>query len=190
MKTALVYILGFTFSFTAISGGMYFLSRNYPWMFNAAHTDNNGGKLTPTVTIPGFGPGEAVADTTRGHNETISTLKEMLAEKNDSLADKDDSISVLDSTISQLQQNNSDDDSMVKQLQAQVNAWNSKQKKNMASAYEDMDPAVAAKIMANLDNRDVIFILSSVRKKQAAKIMGALDPVRAAKLISDLSHTK
>ncbi len=190
MKTALAYILGFTVTFTAISGGMYFLSKKYPWMFSPGQKSNNGGKLKSTVNIPFVDPSTANADTTGDRNETVETLKAMLATKNDSLAVQVDTIQSLDSQVVQLRQNKSDEDNMIAKLQSQVKLWGNQKRKDMAAAYQDMSPAAAAKIMANLDDKDIVFILSTVQKKQAARIMGALDPTRAAKLISSLDHSQ
>jgi len=123
-------------------------------------------------------------------DETVNTLKAMLAEKNDSIVVKDDSIQQLTTTLAQLQKKNSDDNTVIAQLQTQVNSWTSQKRKDLAGAYNDMDAGAAAKIMRNLSDGDVIFILSSVQKKQAAKILGELDPARAAKLMTSLGHTK
>ena len=170
------------------------MSEKYPWMFNSGETNNNNGKLKSTVNVPpGLPATEAPvqsSDSSRGDNETVNTLKTMLAEKNDSLATKNDSITQLNSMVAQLQKKSADDNIVITQLQTQVNSWNSERRKDLASAYNDMDANAAAKIMKNLNDKDVIFILSSVQKKQAAKILGDLDPVRAAKLMTSLSQTK
>lgn len=193
MKTALAYVLGFSMTFTVIGGGMYFVSSKYPWMFGSSN-DKASNKLNSTVTLPTELPPppetEVQADSSKGSNETVNTLKTMLAEKNDSLSARDDSISQMSNTLAQLQKKNSDDNTVIAQLQEQVNSWNSERRKELASAYNDMDPAVAAKIMKNLSNKDILFVLSSVQKKQAAKIIAALDPVRAAKLMTSLGTSK
>ncbi|HUI29753.1 MAG TPA: hypothetical protein VLX91_06015 [Candidatus Acidoferrales bacterium] len=194
MKTALGYVLGFSMTFTVITGGMYFVSEKYPWMFNGGDSDTNDGKLKSTVTPPPSVPAAETpvepSDSTKGSNETINTLKTMLAEKNDSISMRDDSIRQLNSVVSQLQRKNTDDNVVITQLQGQVNSWNSERRKELAGAYSDMDPAAVAKIMRNLDDKDIIFILSSVQKKQAAKILGELDPARAAKLMTSLGKGK
>jgi flagellar motility protein MotE (MotC chaperone) len=194
MKTALAYILGFSLTFTVITGGMYFMSSRYPWMFKSGDSGTDSGTLKPTVALP---PSVAVAenpsqpsDSTKESNETVNTLKAMLAEKNDSISIKDDSIQQLNSLVAQLQKKNSDANIVVTQLQSQVNSWNSQRRKDMASAYNDMNAASVAKIMTKLDDKDIIFILSSVQKKQAAKILGELDPSRAARLMTSLSQIK
>ncbi|MGO9480992.1 MAG: MotE family protein [Candidatus Kryptoniota bacterium] len=194
MKTALAYVLGFSMTFTVIGGGMYFLSSKYPWMFGTSG-DKGSDSLKSTVTL-----GTTIApqpesevqqsDSSKGSNETINTLKSMLAEKNDSLAAKDDSIQHMNDTLTQLQKKNSDANTMIAQLQEQVNSWNSERRKELASAYNDMDPVVAAKIMKNLSDRDILFVLSSVQKKQAAKILAELDPARVAKLMTGLGPSK
>ncbi|MFZ1081930.1 MAG: hypothetical protein WAO19_08390 [Candidatus Kryptoniota bacterium] len=193
MKTALAYVLGFSMTFTVIGGGMYFVSSKYPWMFGSSN-DKASNKLNSTVTLPTELPPppetEVQADSSKGSNETVNTLKTMLAEKNDSLSARDDSISQMSNTLAQLQKKNSDDNTVIAQLQEQVNSWNSERRKELASAYNDMDPAVAAKIMKNLSDKDILFVLSSVQKKQAAKIIAALDPVRAAKLMTSLGTSK
>jgi flagellar motility protein MotE (MotC chaperone) len=196
MKTALAYVLGFSLTFTAITGGMYFMSSKYPWMFKASPSETNNGKLKSTVALPtGLPTTEtptpvATTDSTTGGDETVNTLKAMLAEKNDSISIKNDSIQQLNSTLTQLQRKSSDDNTVITQLQNQVSSWNSQRRKDLAGAYNDMDAGAAAKIMRNLDDKDIIFILSSVQKKQAAKILGELDPVRAAKLMTSLGQTK
>jgi len=194
MKTALAYILGFSLTFTVITGGMYFVSSKYPWMFKSDDSETNSGALKPTVAMP---PGVAAAESpvqsgeaAKDSNETMNTLKTMLAEKNDSISIKDDSIQQLNSMVAQLQKKNSDANIVIAQLQTQVNSWNSQRRKDMASAYNDMDAASVAKIMTKLDDRDIIFILSSVQKKQAAKILGDLDPGRAARLMASLGQLK
>lgn len=180
-------------TFTVIGGGMYFVSSKYPWMFGSSN-DKASNKLNSTVTLPTELPPppetEVQADSSKGSNETVNTLKTMLAEKNDSLSARDDSISQMSNTLAQLQKKNSDDNTVIAQLQEQVNSWNSERRKELASAYNDMDPAVAAKIMKNLSDKDILFVLSSVQKKQAAKIIAALDPVRAAKLMTSLGTSK
>jgi len=190
MKTALAYLLGFSMTFTVITGGMYFLSSKYPWMFGA--TDAKTKQPAPSIE-PNLVPqqvAEVQSDSSKDSSETISTLKTMLAEKNDSLAAKEDSICQLSAAVAQLQKKNSDANNVITQLQQQVDSWNSERRKELASSYNDMDPAVAAKIMKNLSDKDVLFVLASVQKKQAAKILGALDPVRAAKLMTILGSSK
>ena len=186
MKTALAYVLGFSMTFTVIAGGMYFLSDKYPWMFGPS----GAGPKQPAVPIEtSFAPQPEVgfqSDSSKDSNETINTLKSMLAEKNDSLAARDDSITQINNTLAQLQKKNSDANTVIAQLQQQVDSWNSERRKELASSYSDMDPAVAAKIMKNLSDKDVLFVLASVQKKQEAKILAALDPVRAAKLMTIL----
>jgi len=170
------------------------MSSRYPWMFKSGDSGTDSGTLKPTVALP---PSVAVAenpsqpsDSTKESNETVNTLKAMLAEKNDSISIKDDSIQQLNSLVAQLQKKNSDANIVVTQLQSQVNSWNSQRRKDMASAYNDMNAASVAKIMTKLDDKDIIFILSSVQKKQAAKILGELDPSRAARLMTSLSQIK
>ncbi len=194
MKTALAYVLGFSMTFTVIAGGMYFLSDKYPWMFSASGSGASSEKLKSNVVVPpGLGATETPvesSDSTKGSSETINTLKSMLAEKNDSISIKNDSIQQLNSTVTQLQKKNSDANTVITDLQNQVNIWNSQRRKDMAAAYNDMDAGAAAKIMKNLDDKNIIFILSSVQKKQAAKILGELDPQRAAKLMTSLGQAK
>ncbi len=195
MKTVVAYALGFSVTFSVIAGGMYFLSERYPWMFgnSEAQTTSKEHPKRLASAAPGLmgldGNGGS-SDSTRGVNETINTLKTMLAVKNDSIAAKDDSIHQLDSTVTQLRQKYSDANTMVTELQSQVDSWKSQRRKDLASAYNDMDPSAAAKIMNSLDDRDIIFILSSVQKKQAGKILGQLDPVRAAKLMMSLRSSQ
>jgi len=190
MKTVSAYILGFSMTFTVIAGGMYFLSSRYPWMFGNQGTQQSEEKLKPSASIPSVPGGVDVAstqgDSVRENNETVNTLRQMLAAKNDSIRTKDDSISALNTQLTQLRKKTSDDKGVISQLQSQVNSWTSQTKKDMASTYNDLDPASAAKIMRNLDDNDVIFILSSVQKKQAAKILSELDPARAAKLMTSI----
>ena len=195
MKTIVAYVLGFSVTFTVIAGGMYFLSEKYPWRFgqsDAQTVKNASAKVAATNPggLVGMSGGSAGADTSSGANETVITLKKMLAAKNDTIAVRDDSIRSLSRSLSQLQMKTSDASSMIAQLQSEVNSWKSKKKADLASAYNDMDPAIAAKIMTNLDDRDIIFILSTIQKKQAGKILGDLDPTRAAKLMMSLNTTK
>ncbi len=195
MKTIVAYVLGFSITFTVIAGGMYFLSEKYPWMF--------GQSVAQTVKSPadslavagsggltGLSGGGAGTDSSGSVNETVITLRKILAAKNDTIAVRDDSIRALNQSLSQLQMKTSDATGMIAQLQSEVNSWKSKKKADLASAYNDMDPAAAAKIMANLDDSDIIFILSTIQKKQAGKILGDLDPTRAAKLMMSLNSTK
>jgi flagellar motility protein MotE (MotC chaperone) len=195
MKTVLAYALGFSMTFSVIAGGMYFLSEQYPWMFghSAAQTTEKAPakpQLAAASGIIGMDGTGSATDSSKSVSETVATLKEMLAAKNDSIATRDDSISQLSKSVSQLQQKNSDASNVIAQLQSQVNSWNNQRRKDLASAYNDMDASAAARIMKNLDDKDVIFILSSVQKKQAGKILGQLDPVRAAKLMMSLGHPK
>ncbi len=193
MKTFLAYALGFSMTFTVIAGGMYFLSEKYPWMFG--HSDAQTTKSEPaskpsSVGLVGMGGNGSPVDSSGGSNETVLTLKKMLAAKNDSISARDDSIRALNEQLSQLRMKSSDAKSVISRLQNQVDSWNNQRRKDIASAYNTMDPAAAAKIMKNLDDRDVIFILSSVQQKQAGKILGKLDPARAAKIMMSLSSSK
>ncbi len=195
MKTILAYVFGFSVTFTVIAGGMYVLSRNYPWMFGTSQAhDKNEPKLKSTVSLPSGNPGgiagSTVGDTTSSQNEVVTTLKEMLAAKNDSISAKDAVIHNLDSTVTQLRRESSDSKSVIAKLQDQVNSWDSQRRKDLASTYNDMDPTAAAKIMKNLDDRNIIFILSIIQKKQAAQILGQLDPVRVARLMTNLGKGK
>ncbi len=195
MKTIVAYILGFSVTFTVIAGGMYFLSEKYPWMFGQsdAQTVKNAADSAAVPSSSGLiGLSGAGAGTGSpgGENQTILTLRKILAAKNDTISVRDDSIRALNQSISQLQTKTSDANGMIAQLQSEVHSWKSKKKADLASAYNDMDPAAAAKIMANLDDSDIIFILSTIQKKQAGKILGDLDPTRAARLMMSLNSTK
>lgn len=193
MKTVLAYILGFTVTFTVIAGGMYFLSQKYPWMFGHADAQTNSSqqqKPAASGEMVGLEGSGTAANSAKGVNETILTLKKMLAAKNDSITTKDDSIQALNRNLSQLRLKSSDANNVISQLQSQVDSWKSQRRKDLASAYNDMDPTAAAKIMKNLDDRDIIFILSSIQKKQAGKILGDLSPARAARLMMSLSSSK
>ncbi len=195
MKTVLAYALGFSMTFSVIAGGMYFLSEQYPWMFghsDAQTTDKPAPKAGPPVAggLIGVDGNGGSSDTSGTGNETVNTLKHMLAAKNDSISAKDDSIQILNKSLTQLQQKSADASSVIAQLQSQVDSWKNERRKDLASAYNDMDAAAAARIMKNLDDRDVIFILSSVQKKQAGKILGQLDPGRAAKLMMNLGRAR
>ena len=179
-------------TFTVIAGGMYFLSEKYPWMFgntSAQPTQTGSQKIAPAAGLALAG-GVVSGDSTKGGNETVEMLRRMLAEKNDSLVAKNDSIHALNSVVSQLRQKSSDASSVISQLQGQVDSWKNQRRKDLASAYNDMDPAAAAKIMKNLDDADIIFILSTIQKKQAGQILGDLDPVRAAKLMMSLRSSR
>ena len=190
MKTALAYVLGFSMTFTVITGGMYFLSDKYPWMFGTSSVKSEQPAAPAEPALMPQPVAEIQSDSSKDSNETVNTLKSMLAEKNDSLAARDDSISHLSITVAQLQKKNSDANTVIAQLQQQVDSWNSEKRKELASSYNDMDPVVASKIMKNLSDKDVLFILASVQKKQGAKILAALDPVRAAKLMTSLGTSK
>ncbi len=134
MKTMIAYAVGFTMTFTVIAGGMYFVSGRYPWMFGGSGGDTNGGKLKSTVAVPSIVGGTAVTgtvgDSAKNEDETINTLKTMLAEKNDSISVKNDSIQQLNSALAQLQKKNSDANNVIAQLQSQVTSWNSERRKS------------------------------------------------------------
>lgn len=55
--------------------------------------------------------------------------------------------------------------------------------KTMAKLIDAMDALGAAKILRNLDDKEVKEILLSVKKRQAGKILGSLDPERAARIM-------
>ncbi len=193
MKTVITYALGFSMTFTVIAGGMYFLSEKYPWMFG--HTDAQTTKSAQASTpapggLVGMDGNGAAGDSSQSPNETIVTLKKMLAAKNDSISARDDSIKTLNQRVAQLRMKSSDANGVISRLKTQVNSWKNERRKDLASAYNDMDPKAAAKIMQNLDNSDIVFILSNVQKKQAGKILGELDPARAAKIMMSLSSPK
>lgn len=193
MKTFLMYILGFSITFTVIAGGMYFLSEKYPWMFghSDAQTTKSEQPSSPSHSaLVGLNGNGASSDSSGGPNETVITLKKMLAAKNDSITARDDSIRTLNQQVSQLRMKSSDSKNVISRLQNQVNSWKNQRRKDIASAYNDMDPAAAARIMKNLDDDDVVFILSNVQKKQAGKILGKLNPARAAKIMMSLSSSK
>jgi flagellar motility protein MotE (MotC chaperone) len=195
MKTIVAYILGFSVTFTVIAGGMYFLSEKYPWMFGQsdAQTVKNAADSAAVPSsggLIGLSGAGAGTGSPGGENQTILTLRKILAAKNDTISVRDDSIRALNQSISQLQTKTSDANGMIAQLQSEVHSWKSKKKADLASAYNDMDPAAAAKIMANLDDSDIIFILSTIQKKQAGKILGDLDPTRAARLMMSLNSSK
>lgn len=195
MKTVLAYAFGFSVTFTVIAGGMYVLSKKYPWMFGTSNAQEKAGETTKLAAgtpsdIGGVVGASAASDSSSGDSEIIGTLKTMLAAKNDSISAKDQTILHLDSVVTKLHRENSDANNVIARLQNQVNSWTSEQRKELASTYNDMSPTSAAKIMKNLDDKNIIFILSNVQKKQAAQILGQLDPVRVAKLLTSLGHNK
>ncbi len=57
-----------------------------------------------------------------------------------------------------------------------------KMTKQMAQIYENMPPAQAAMIIANLERDVAITVLSKMKKRQAAKIMAAMEPYKAIEL--------
>lgn len=192
MKTFIAYALGFSVSFTVIAGGMYFMSQRYPWMFGITSDGKPSLKneQVSTPVQPGTMPIVGLNDnSTQDTSETISTLKHILAVKNDSLTIYRDSLKNLADQLIQLQKRNSDANNVIAQLQSQANDLNNQRRKELAAAYNDMDPAAAAKILSQMNDRDIIFILSNVQKKQVARILSSIDPARAAKLMTDLSKT-
>jgi len=58
-----------------------------------------------------------------------------------------------------------------------------KERKTMAKLIDAMDALGAAKILRNMDDKEVKEILLSVKKRQAGKILGSLDPERAARIM-------
>jgi flagellar motility protein MotE (MotC chaperone) len=59
----------------------------------------------------------------------------------------------------------------------------SKDMKTMAKLLDAMDAQGAARILHNLDDKQVKEILLTVKKRQAGKILGSLDPERAARIM-------
>ena len=59
----------------------------------------------------------------------------------------------------------------------------SKEKKVVAKLLEAMDAQGAARILHQLDDKEVKEILFAVKKRQAGKILSSLDPERAARII-------
>lgn len=57
------------------------------------------------------------------------------------------------------------------------------QRTAMAKVLEAMDPASAARILADFPDEDVKHVVLSIKKKQAAKILAALQPDRAARIM-------
>ena len=57
------------------------------------------------------------------------------------------------------------------------------QRASMAKVLEAMDPASAARILADFPDEDVKHVVLSIKKKQAAKILAALQPDRAARIM-------
>ena len=57
------------------------------------------------------------------------------------------------------------------------------QRTTMAKVLEAMDPASAARILADFPDEDVKHVVLSIKKKQAAKILAALQPDRAARIM-------
>lgn len=53
----------------------------------------------------------------------------------------------------------------------------------MAKVLEAMDPASAARILADFPDEDVKQMILTIKKRQAAKILAALDPDRAARIM-------
>jgi flagellar motility protein MotE (MotC chaperone) len=192
MKTFIAYALGFSVSFTVIAGGMYFVSQKYPWMFGITSETKSPSKneQAPAVAQPTSVPIVGLNDSApQDTSETISTLKHILAVKNDSLTIYKDSLRNLIDQMVQLQKKNSDAINVIAQLQSQASDLNNQRRKDLAAAYNDMDPAAAAKILSQMSDRDIIFILSNVQKKQVARILSSIDPARAAKLMTDLTKT-
>jgi hypothetical protein len=57
------------------------------------------------------------------------------------------------------------------------------QRTAMAKVLEAMEPASAARILADFPDEDVKLVVLSIKKKQAAKILAALQPDRAARIM-------
>ncbi len=111
------------------------------------------------------------------------------AELQKKLQVQSDSIAVLSAALAAEQKKSTTLADQVRSLTVKQNDVKEQKRKEIQKIYNTMDAESAARIIARLGDQEVLDILLSVQKRQAAKILASLDPTRAAKLINQVNTT-
>jgi Mg/Co/Ni transporter MgtE len=131
----------------------------------AAHDSSAGSHATP-----GLAAGE---DSTHGaESHEVSPADSLMGVVTAALMRSDS----LSERLRQVMENN-------RAVLAATDSARGAQRASMAKVLEAMDPASAARILADFPDEDVKHVVLSIKKKQAAKILAALQPDRAARIM-------
>ena len=100
---------------------------------------------------------------------------------------KSDSIALLLTALGSEEKKSKDLADQLKSASARQTLVQDQKRKELQKIYNTMDAESAARIVEKLSDQDIVDILLSVQKRQAAKILASLDPGRAAKLINQVN---
>jgi flagellar motility protein MotE (MotC chaperone) len=100
---------------------------------------------------------------------------------------KSDSLTLLMAGLATEQKKTKDLSDQLKKFSAKQADLQEQKRKEIQKIYNTMDAENAARIIEKLSDQDIVDILLSVQKRQAAKILASLDPTRAARLTNQVN---
>ncbi len=100
---------------------------------------------------------------------------------------KSDSLALLLTALADEQKKTKDLSDQLKKIAVKQAELQDQKRKELQKIYNTMDAENAARIIEKLSDQDIVDILLSVQKRQAAKILASLDPTRAARLINQVN---
>ncbi|MGE5352067.1 MAG: MotE family protein [Acidobacteriota bacterium] len=194
MQTKITYLVIFLTAFIMTTGGIVFLNQKYENIFKL---DFSPRKVTAAQTKADSL--KAKIDTTKLKEEWINKVKKevidsmstakghenteaIIAERNRQL----DSLNKIKSQIAQYEAKLKSKASELQSTSAFVKVKQDsayvKWKKEMVKTYEVMDPKMAAKIIAKLNDNLAKDILFSIKNKKRAQIISEFSPETAVRL--------
>ena len=134
----------------------------------------------------------AVRDTVKNNQKPAIPPKDTIngvQQLQTTIQSKSDSIAILSNALAVEQKKSKDLSDQLKAFTMKQTTLQDQKRKELQKIYNTMDAESAARIVEKLSDQDILDILLSVQKRQAAKILASLDPNRAAKLINQINTT-
>ena len=185
MKKMLKPALWAVYFFAIIAVMTYFATKG------SSHPPNLGSQaeakrmeLMPKVDSPVSTSGQKL-DSTQD-SDPMEGLKKSLAEKETQLAAKESEVQSLKELLSQKEQEVKNLETRVQQLTAERGQTQNAEFTKLSKAYAAMKPQQAAELLKTLDKPTALKILTSMRDREAAKVMEGMSPEFVKGLTQDI----
>jgi flagellar motility protein MotE (MotC chaperone) len=118
----------------------------------------------------------------------IAKKEAELKQREDAVQKKEASLAEMEKDVEKKMNNLIAAQQEVQAYRAEREEGQSAKVKSLVKIYESMKPKDAAKLMENLDDKLVVFIVSSMTSDGAASILTNMDPKKAAKISEALTN--